>query len=87
MQMASPRQRLTSSDDDVLEAPPTWEWPPALASGVDTLFHARYGCYLVLDFEPEQAFFLAMTPDVGIVDALTLIENGCPHETAVSILA
>lgn len=83
--MASLRKRLDGSAPDVRKArltAPTAE----TRSGSDTLFRARYGCYLVLGFDLEQAFFLAMTPEVGIIDALKLVENACPHETAVAIL-
>lgn len=52
----------------------------------DTLYRARYGCYVLLGFDAEQAFRLAVAPDVAIVDALRLVENDCPHATAVDIL-
>lgn len=55
--------------------------------GADTLFRARYACYLVLDFDPYQAFALAMASEVTVVDALRLIDLDCPHATAVDILA
>lgn len=84
--MASLRRRLNSSGHDTLRSRHPGGGPANVRSSSDTLFHARYGCYLVLGFEPEQAFFLAMAPEVGILDALHLVENDCPHETAVAIL-
>lgn len=79
------RQRLTSSGYDSLRG--RLGGAPEEDSGrSDILFRARYGCYLVLGFEPEQAFSLAVAPGVGIVDALRLIERDCPHATAVEIL-
>lgn len=85
--MASLRHRLTSPGPDTLRPRFTGDHGlPKPGSGSDTLFRARYGCYLVLGFDPEQAFFLAMTPEIGIIDALSLVESNCPHETAVAIL-
>jgi len=85
--MASLRQRLTPTGPEAPRPRLTGDdGLPKPESGSDTLFRARYGCYLVLGFEPEQAFFLAMTPGVGIIDALNLVENDCPHRTAVAIL-
>ena len=86
MDSATLRRRLSSSGYEALRTRLTDGGRAEVRSGSDTLFHARYGCYLVLGFEPEQAFFLAMAPEVGILDAVNLIENDCPHETAVSIL-
>jgi hypothetical protein len=85
MNSASMRQRLRQCGHDALRA--RLDGPErGVASSADILFRARYGCYVVLGFSPEQAFSLAMTPEVGVVDALNLIENDCPPETAVAIL-
>ena len=85
MNLASMRQRLRHCGHDALRA--RLDGPGGdVGSSADILFRARYGCYVVLGFTPEQAFFLAMTPDVGVVDALSLIESDCPPETAVAIL-
>lgn len=82
---ADMRQRLSSCGYDALRA--RLDGPGGESqAGADILFRARYGCYLVLGFDPEQAFFLAMAPDVGVLDALNLIESDCPPETAVAIL-
>jgi hypothetical protein len=54
--------------------------------GADLLFRARYGCYLALEFDPFQAFALAMAPEVTVIEALGLVEADCPHATAVAIL-
>ncbi len=82
---ANLRERLRASGSDALRE--------RLSAGShdgearsDLLYRARYGCYLVLGFEPEQAFRLATAPEVGIVDALRLVENDCPHATALEIL-
>ncbi len=83
--MASLRKRLDGSAPEVRPARLT-ATVAETRSGSDTLFRARYGCYLVLGFDREQAFFLAMTPEVGIVEALRLLESDCPHETALAIL-
>ena len=79
------RRRLSSCGYDALRARLD-EPGDGTRSSADILFGARYGCYSVLGFEPEQAFFLAMAPEVGVLDALTLIESDCPPETAVAIL-
>jgi hypothetical protein len=82
---ADMRQRLSSCGHDALRA--RLDGPGGESQGsADILFRARYGCYLVLGFAPEQAFFLAMAPDVGVIDALSLLESDCPRETAVAIL-
>jgi len=82
---ASMRQRLRQCGLDALRA--RLDGPgDDVASGADILFRARYGCYTVLGFTPEQAFFLAMAPEIGVIDALNLIESDCPPETAVAIL-
>jgi hypothetical protein len=82
---ASMRQRLRQCGHDALRA--RLDGPGGESqAGADILFRARYGCYLVLGFDREQAFFLAMAPDVGVLDALNLIESDCPPETAVAIL-
>ena len=82
---AEMRQRLSSCGYEALRA--RLDGPGGESQGsADILFRARYGCYLVLGFAPEQAFFLATAPDVGVIDALNLIESDCPPETAVAIL-
>ena len=82
---ADMRRRLSSCGYDALRA--RLDGPGGESQGsADILFRARYGCYLVLGFDPEQAFFLAMASDVGVIDALNLIEGDCPPETAVAIL-
>jgi hypothetical protein len=78
------RRRLRSCGYDALRA--RLDGPGGDASSADIMFRARYGCYLVLGFAPAQAFFLAMAPEVGVLDALNLIESDCPPETAVAIL-
>jgi hypothetical protein len=79
------RQRLRQCGHDALRA--RLDGPgDDVGSGADILFRARYGCYTVLGFTPEQAFFLAMAPEIGVIDALNLIESDCPPETAVAIL-
>jgi hypothetical protein len=87
MDAATLRQRLRANGHDALRERLNGAGRVAEQSAADTLFRARYGCYLVLGFDEEQAFFLAMTPEVGILDALRLIESDCPHDTAVAILA
>lgn len=86
MNQASVRQRLRQCGHDALRARLDDGPESGVGSSADILFRARYGCYLVLGFSDEQAFHLAMTPEVGVVDALNLIEQDCPPETAVAIL-
>lgn len=82
---ASMRQRLRQCGHDSLRA--RLEGPGGEShAAADILFRARYGCYQVLGFDREQAFFLAMAPNVAVLDALNLIEGDCPPETAVAIL-
>lgn len=52
----------------------------------DVLFRARYGCYLLLGFEWEQAFQLALSADATVDTAARLVERGCPREIALRIL-
>jgi len=85
MSAADMRRRLRQGGHEALRA--RLDGPGGDSQGTaDILFRARYGCYLVLGFDREQAFFLAMAPEVGVLDALNLIESDCPPETAVAIL-
>ena len=85
MNSASMRQRLRQYGNDSLRA--RLDGPgDDVASGTNVVFRARFECYRMLGFTREQAFLLAMAPEVGVIDALDLIESDCPADTAVAIL-
>ena len=84
MDAANLRERLRGAGHDALRERLGRERDAELRD--DTLYRARYACYTILGFDPEQAFRLALDAEVGIVDALRLIENDCPHATALEIL-
>lgn len=87
MTAASLKDRLRASGYSALRDRLGAEAPAHRGSwGADTLFRARYGCYLALDFDPYQAFALAMASEVTVMEALRLVEADCPHATAVDIL-
>jgi hypothetical protein len=84
---ANLKDRLRASGYGALRARLATDAPADRGSwGADTLFRARYACYLVLDFDAYQAFALAMAPEVTVVDTLRLIDLDCPHAAAVDIL-
>lgn len=87
MTAANLKDRLRASGYGSLRDRLVPDMPAARApSGADTLFRARYGCYVALEFDFYQAFALAMAPDVRVMEALRLVEVDCPHATAVDIL-
>ncbi len=84
---ATLRERLRSCGDGGLRGRLLGGESAEAPSTADILFRARYECYLVLGFTDEQAFWLATVPAATVAGVMRLTERGCPHDTAVRILA